>query len=134
MPHGSLDEQGAWKQFGGLSRAEAFQRFIENPIHYQEDFMWMGPKAFAYYFPVIERFLFEFELAPDNDDAQAWILGCDVMMQFSSTKPDCLKHLVPRIHDLACWVKANVHRFSYDQHEHHRIANKWVRLEELLRG
>jgi len=133
VPHGSLDQKSAWKRFGGLNRVEAFQRFIENPICYQEDFMWMGSKAFAYYFPVIERFLIEFELGTDNDDAQAWILGCDIAMQFKSTKADCLKGLVPRILDLARWVTANVHRFSYDEHEHHRIANKWARLKKLLR-
>ena len=54
---GSLDEECAWKNFGGLSIDAARLKFDENPLYYEEDFMWMGRSAFAFYFPVIDSFL-----------------------------------------------------------------------------
>ena len=54
---GDLDAQVAWKHFGGLTLSEAYQRFQEDPEKHTEDFMYMGGKAFAYYFPVLERYL-----------------------------------------------------------------------------
>lgn len=95
--------------------------------------MWMGANAFAYYYPVIERYLIEFQLSPDNDDAAAWILACGIKMQFRPTKPECLQSLVARIAELARWIRSNAQRFSYDDHERHRIANEWARLERILR-
>jgi hypothetical protein len=46
---GDLDAQCAWKNFGGLTLGEAFVKFEESPETYQEDFMFMGGKAFARY-------------------------------------------------------------------------------------
>jgi hypothetical protein len=54
--HGNLDAQCAWRHFGGLTLDQAHARFRENPLGYQEDFMFMGPVAFAFYFPVIEDY------------------------------------------------------------------------------
>jgi hypothetical protein len=68
-----LDERSAYKEFGGLTLDEAYQRFIENPVSCQEDFMFMGPVAFCYYFPVVERYLYAFRVENEWEDSQAWI-------------------------------------------------------------
>ncbi|MEM9646820.1 MAG: hypothetical protein AAF989_17650, partial [Planctomycetota bacterium] len=66
-PHqGDLDAQYAWKHFGALTLEEAFRRFRENPEIYQEDFMHMGGRAFAFYFPVLDCFLRETVVLPDD--------------------------------------------------------------------
>ena len=57
--HGCLDARCAWENFGGLSLDEAFKKFCENPLSYGEDFMFMGEFAFAYYFPVLDRYVRE---------------------------------------------------------------------------
>ena len=48
----------------------------EHPEIYQEDFMFMGGKAFAYYYSVIDSYLRETPWLPteDRDDREAWIL------------------------------------------------------------
>lgn len=51
-----LDAQSAWQTFGGLGLAEAYAKFLQVPESYQEDFMFMGSRAFAYYFPVVDRY------------------------------------------------------------------------------
>jgi hypothetical protein len=57
--HGCLDAQCAWKNFGGLTLDQAYERFCDNPLHYQEDFMFMGEPAFTFYFPVLDRYVRE---------------------------------------------------------------------------
>ena len=47
--HDSLDERTACAHFSGKSLAEAEALFIESPLYYQGDLMWMGPVAFRFY-------------------------------------------------------------------------------------
>ncbi len=47
----TLDEKEAVDHFLGKTLDEAKQLFIENDLYYAGDFMWMGKKAFQYYFP-----------------------------------------------------------------------------------
>lgn len=69
----NLDQVRAWRNFGGLTLEEAKAQFAENPIYYQEDFMWMGTNAFAFYFPVVDWWL---QSVPEEDepfdDSEAW--------------------------------------------------------------
>jgi hypothetical protein len=52
-----LDGQVAVKHFLGKTVQDAVDLFGENSLVYQEDLMWMGPKAFCYYLPaVLEHF------------------------------------------------------------------------------
>jgi hypothetical protein len=47
----TLDERVAVTNFLGKDRQAAEALFRENFVYYQEDLMWMGPKAFCYYLP-----------------------------------------------------------------------------------
>lgn len=61
---GSLDAQSAWKHFGGLTLEEVNRKFRENPFYYEEAFMWMGGKAFDFYFPVIDYGAYRASILP----------------------------------------------------------------------
>ena len=50
-PNGSLDEGSACKHFLGKTLTEAEALFREASLYYQEDLMWMGPRAFQFYLP-----------------------------------------------------------------------------------
>ena len=81
-PEEDLDGFYAWKHFGGLDLTDAYVKFCSNAVYYQEDFMFMGARAFLFYFPVIDRYIREVE-GPDNGfDEEAWILGCVIQIQF----------------------------------------------------
>ena len=127
-----LDQNSAWKNFGNLTLNEAWVRFLESPENYQEDFMWMGSAAFAYYFPVIDKYLREerSELEIHNG-CSAWILGCDVKMQFQwadGHKPS--PQIVEEIRDLSAFVKENTSRYSDDPAEQDRIRESWRKVDE----
>ena len=44
--------------------------------------MFMGARAFLFYFPVIDRYIREVEGPVMGFDAEAWILGCGIKIQF----------------------------------------------------
>ena len=107
--NGFLDAQCAWKNFGGLNLCEAFEKFCDNPLKYQEDFMFMGPKAFAYYYPVLDKYLREVQPDDEDDDCEAWGIVCAFEMQLIEGKNYFSKKLIDKIseiHDVA------INRFS----------------------
>ena len=127
----------AWLNFGGLSLEAAYQKFLEVPDTYQEDFMWMFPPAFEYYYPVVDRYLRSANVADDfhrfNDGCQAAILGCCIESQFHWAEglrpPD---YVVTEIRALAQFVQLHLPRFSADRIEQERIGASWTKLEETL--
>ncbi len=129
---GDLDAQCAWKNFGGLSIDQAKAKFCENPLNYQEDFMWMGGKAFAYYFPVIEDYL-RSATDVDDDDHEAWILSHCIQMQFDESNLSHVRHLAAQVIDLADFVRDNIRRFGADDNERKHVADAWAELVRHIR-
>ena len=126
--NGDLDAQCAWKNFGGVTLDEAEARFRENPLYYQEDFMFMGGVAFAYYFPVVENYLRGVPDADNYDDHQSWILAKCIEAQFDDKNLAFVRHLAPRVTDLADFVLVNIRRFGGDDRERQRVADAWREL------
>jgi len=110
---GYPDAQFAWKNFGGLSVADAYTKFCERPGYYQEDFMFMGGVAFSYYFPVIERYIRDSRADADNDyevDA-IWILAHCTIGQFDDSNTRPVESLRPRILALIIHVRGNLSQY-----------------------
>lgn len=74
-PHDDLDGREASKHFLGKNLAEAEALFLESPLFYQADLMWMGPIAFRYYLPAAISFI----------RSEAAICGSDFISSFAST-------------------------------------------------
>ena len=130
----NLDAEHAWQCFGNLTLDEAHARFCECPELYHEDFMFMGGKAYAFYFPVIERFLYEVtEVADVPDDREAWILACGVQRQLRVDTAPALLPLADRIIALAQFVQSNIGRFGDDSEEWSEIEDEWRKVEEQMR-
>lgn len=81
-PEDDLDGFRAWRNFGGLTVDEAYQKFCEESQMYQEDFMWMGDRAFVFYFPVIDQYIREEEPIFEFDEV-THILGHCIGMHVS---------------------------------------------------
>src|SRR5438046_1075541 len=93
----ALDAQRAWRNFSGLTLDKAAKKFRERPCTYQEDFMFMGTKAFVFYFPIIEDYLREIGSAYEGDDHEAWILAHCILNQFEAKPGRDLVQLIPLI-------------------------------------
>ena len=130
-PHGGfLDAQWAWKNFGGLTIEAAHLKFRENPLNYQEDFMFMGGKAFVYYYPVIDSYLRDTPEDNDGDDRESWILAHCIKAQFDVDTLADVRRLAPRVLELADFVRTHIQRFGSALNEQNHIATAW---DELVR-
>jgi hypothetical protein len=68
----SLDERHAVKVFLGKDLQQAEAIFRENFLYYQEDLMWMGPKAFVFYVPAVLNYLRSADSDGDADAARSF--------------------------------------------------------------
>ena len=130
---GCLDALAAWEHFGGLSRDSAYTKFCENPEYYQEDFMFMGGVAFAYYYPVIERYILESSIEKNRGEGveAMWILAHCIKAQVDAKQVH--HHLRKRLQDLVAHVRSHLVRYSADSDERGRIEAAWRQLEGTLR-
>lgn len=130
---GDLDAQCAWRNFGGLSIAEALEKFREHPICYQEDFMFMGGRAFLFYFTVLDRYIREFGLTEHDDDSQAAIIGLGIAAQFSWPTAHLLVPLQGAVSSLADYVCSHPDSLAADPDEQRRIVRDWQQVYSALR-
>lgn len=130
-PGNNLDALRAWKNFGGLSLDDAYAKFCELPDVYQEDFMFMGGVAFAYYFAVVERYVLENRLEYEDDvEVEAiWILAHCIRQQFLEPDAGHIQHLHGRILELTQHVRTNLSEYCVDPAEQKRLDCAWQELE-----
>ncbi|MCB1098663.1 MAG: hypothetical protein R3F19_25720 [Verrucomicrobiales bacterium] len=132
------DAAYAWERFGGKSLSEAYLIFMECPECYGEDFGWILPKAFDYYFPIIDKYLREIDVNDEEhwtelDGLQAWIFGCRVQSQFhwkDGTKPS--PALASEIAELSTFVQTNAERYSNQADEQARIREAWLKVDHEI--
>ena len=135
--NGCLDAISAWEHFGGLSIDDAYEQFCDNPLYYQEDFMFMGGVAFAYYFPVIERYIVESQVDPEQHDDvdEIWVLAHCIEAQFDvESSARKIDHLRPRILDLVSHVRQNLDRYCIDEKRREEVDDAWQELESTIRA
>jgi hypothetical protein len=124
---GGLDAASAWEDFGGKSLEEAYEHFCAVPESRQEDFMWMGERAFRFYYPVIDRYLCSLDpLSEDDWSRPAWILATCIQMHF-----DChedMSGLHESILSLCDYVAAHLDHYSLNSSEQAEIAGAWSDL------
>jgi hypothetical protein len=130
--NGDLDAQDAWRHFGGLTVEQARVKFLDNPDYFQEDFMFMGGKAFAYYFPVIEDYLKSVPDNSDDPDAIARILSLCINVHFQGAHLPHVRHLMSRVIALADYVQGHLNRFGCYDEERNQVAEAWSDLVRHL--
>lgn len=128
---GDLDAQWAWKNFGGLTLEEAKVKYRQRPDLYYEDFMAMGGKAFAYYYPVIDSYLRETPLVPPEyrDDRESWILPQCIKNQFRGWNYPHVRHLKADVRNLCQFVRENLTLFASEASELAKIDEQWAALQ-----
>ena len=131
---GNLDAQWAWKHFGGLSLDEAFNKFQENPLCYEEDFLFMGHKAFVFYFPVLDRYLREMcELPPAlrNYLRVRSIPQC-IQFQFDDPVDAHLLSIKEAVIELCELVLTNLKDFLDEWVDEKDIEKQWQQLKQRV--
>lgn len=131
---GDLDAQSAWKNLGGKSLVEAYEIFQTNPLRFQEDYMWMGARAFDYYFPVVDEHLRAVSEDDEGDDREAMILGSCIAAQFQLNGESPALETQREIAELAKFVLSSLARFTPREKEQRGIERSWKAVQSKLEG
>jgi hypothetical protein len=130
---GCIDALSAWDDFGGLTRSEGFEKFCSSPDSYHEGFMWMGGRAFAFYFPIIERYVFQTHIADDEDEVDAiWILAHCISLHLDPDSHDDIKTVRDRILTLTQHVRSNLSKFGKTPTDQRHVDEAWRELHQCL--
>ena len=127
-----LNAQSAWKNFGGLGIDEAYEKFLECPEIYQEDFMFMRWPAFKFYCPVIEKYLKEAIPDDETDDCAAWILGCGVENQIRENREKIRGGFNIRLEELCRAVIKRYPELNLTPKTIKRILKQWKIVKKEL--
>ncbi len=129
-PRGGRAAEAAWKCYGNLTLEQAYQRLLSNPVENEEQFAHMGPVAFDYYFPVIDRFLRGVDPRDQNDHREARALGYTISAQLVGTLEPSLKE---EISDLVKHVLGNPRAYAHHKTGRRKLVGAWRRVETRLR-
>lgn len=130
----ALDAKYAWKHFGGLTLDQAAARFEEDPLVYCEDLMFMGWKAFVFYFPVVDQFLRKTAQIDieEREDRHSWILARAIENQFTGTRAEFVRQLRQPVLQLCNFMLSNLDLFTNDGWDVTQIEQAWQELQQLV--
>ena len=93
--------------------------------------MFMGPRAFSYYFPVIDRYLRDVHGEDPDGDCYAGILGTAIASQLAEPAQPTIRSIAGEVADLASHVIGNPDRYTPDDRMQQRTHRVWFKVAEL---
>lgn len=123
--HNSLDELVARDHFLNKSVEEGELLFRENSAYYQEDLMWMGPYAFAFYLRSAIRYV-KSEYSSEDDH----IISClyDILLFRSEEERFLLAS--DGVKELVSYVIDNFDKFNVDRRTYGDLLEKYMTLRD----
>ena len=121
----SLDERSALQHFHGKDLTAAEALFRENFVYYQEDLMWMGPRAFCYYVQAAIAYLLSPAATGDSDAANTFwsVVESQVDNNRSAIDP-----AIPSLRDAIESMLVNFSRFNCDPQVYGNVASRYRAL------
>lgn len=125
--YGSLDEIVASDHFLGKSLSEAESLFRENSLYYQEDLMWMGPRAFQLYLPAATNYLRSSDAS--GDDHMIDSLYEIVIFRLNQ---DEFSLAIDPVNEMIDYIIKNYDKFEVYEEVYGDLKAKYVQLREQL--
>jgi len=126
----SLDERHAVEVFLGKDLEQAEALFRENFLYYQEDLMFMGPKAFAFYVPAAIRYLLSAASSGDSDAANTF---CGLVEFRLDHEPDAIAPVGPLIREGLLGMLGDFGRYGCDEAIYGDLAERYSALLSRLK-
>ena len=125
--HNSLDEIVASEHFLNKTLEEAEALFRENSAYYQEDLMWMGPRAFAFYLQAAINYLKSPHSAGDDH-----ILSCLYEIVMFRLPEEGFPLALNGVKTLIDYVVNNYEKFNVDKDIYGDLREKYRELQTQL--
>jgi hypothetical protein len=126
----TLDERHAVDVFLGKDLEQAEALFRENFLYYQEDLMFMGPKAFAFYVPAAIRYLLSADSSGDFDAANTF---CGVIESRLDHEPGAISPVGPLIREGIVGMLGDFDRYGCDEAIYGDLAARYSDLLSRLK-
>jgi hypothetical protein len=107
----NLDGQRAVRNFLGKTREQIAKEFAEHGMNYQEDLMFMGSRAFCFYFPAAVNYVASSQGSTDGDVANCLISVVEHRLEDDSPE---IRDALPHIARFADYVLAHYDGFDFD--------------------
>lgn len=118
IPSGMLDEESAFRDFGGKSLSEVRELVAENFLGRQEHFMWMGIRAFCYYLPAFVDYFDHHDF--DCQEVRLFCVDCDFRLRDFERQPglcSCAERLLDGIRKVSRIFETDKTRLLADDFE-----------------
>lgn len=125
-----LDERLALKHFFGKNESEAAILFFDKPEYYADDLMWMGRKAFAFYFPTLEPYIIS-EESEGNADIINTLLG--ILNSRLKGDPSSIQDCRNSVLRILTYISENLEKFQIDSCVNGDVSGELSDLIKKLR-
>ncbi len=122
--HNSLDEITACEHFCNKTLLEAEELFRENSSYYQEDLMWMGPRAFNFYLQSVINYL-ESDYSAGDDH----FIDCLYEIFVFRSKEKEFLLAIDNVNWLIDYVINNYKKFDIDKYVYGDLLGKYRQLQ-----
>lgn len=127
----TLDERRAVENFLGKDLEEARSLFRENFLRYQEDLMFMGPKAFQFYVQAAIDYLCDPAASEDSDAVSSF---CSVIEHRLECEPEVILPVRAMIREGIVRILVGFERFGCDFEIYGDVALRYRSLLTKLSG
>lgn len=93
--------------------------------------MFMGERAFCYYYPVLFRYLMNIEPVDHWDDCESWIIGCGLENQYKALNRLDERQAIIDISKLIPPVLLRIEDWPIAAEEKTRTLAKWRKVASL---
>ena len=123
----SLDERVAVEHFLGKSAEQAEKLFGENGLLYQEDLMWMGPMAFAFYLQAAANYV----CGSQSEGDLSFVDSVIRVIDFRSDEPQIRLAFEP-MGRIVAHVVDNFDRFTIDPEVGQQVLARYRGVQKWL--
>ena len=125
--YNSLDEVTARDHFLNKTLEQAEELFRENSAYYQEDLMWMGPRAFAFYLQAAIHYV-----KSDRSMGDAQMINCLYEIVLFRSQQQEFVLALDAVKEMVAYVIEHYAKFDVDGYIYGDLLGKYLQLRRQL--
>jgi hypothetical protein len=126
--YNSLDEIVAAEHFLNKTLDEAEGMFRDDSVYYQEDLMWMGPRAFGFYLQAMNNYL-KSEYSKGDDH----IIYCLYQVILFKIEGNELSFAISEVNEMIDYITRNYAKFSIDENVYGNLLEKYGEIRSEIK-